>query len=75
MRNILSFILKKDFKPFRESIKTIFRFSDIDLARAAKNNLLEAYVDKKTYQKACQKLDEGFEDAFQYKVVGGGHNR
>lgn len=75
MRNILSSIPKKDSKPFRESMKTIFRFSDIDLARAAKNNLLEAYAEKKTYQKACQKLDEGFEDAFQYTVVGGGHNR
>ncbi len=75
MRNILSSVPKKDSKPFREAMKTIFRFSDIDLARTAKNNLLEAYVDKTPYQKACQKLDEGFEDAFQYTVVGGGHSR
>ena len=75
MRNILSSIPKKNSKAFREELKTIFRFSDIELARAAKNNLLEAYADKTPYKNACQKLDEGFEDAFQYTVVGGGHNR
>ncbi len=75
MRNILSSVPKKDSKAFREEMKTIFRFSDIDLARTAKNNLLEAYADKTPYKKACQKLDEGFEDAFQYTVVGGGHSR
>lgn len=75
MRNILSSIPKKDSKAFREALKTIFRFSDIDLARTAKNNLLEAYADKTRYQKACQTLDEGFEDAFQYAVAGKGHSR
>jgi len=75
MRNILSSVPKRDSKPFREAMRTIFRFSDIELARAAKNNLLEAYADKIKYQKACQKLDEGFEDAFQYTVVGKGHGR
>lgn len=75
MRNILSSVPKKDSKLFREAMKTIFRFSDIDLARKAKNNLLEAYADKTPYKKACQKLDEGFEDAFQYTIVGGGHAR
>lgn len=75
MRNILSSVPKKDSKPFREAIKAIFRFSDIELARASKNNLLEAYADRTPYKKACQILDEGFEDAFQYTVVGGGHSR
>src|SRR5699024_5194871 len=54
MRNILSSVPKKDSKTFREAMKTIFRFSDIDLARKAKNNLLEAYADKTPYKKACQ---------------------
>lgn len=31
MRNIFSSVPKKDSKPFREAIKTIFRFSDIEL--------------------------------------------
>jgi len=75
MRNILSIIPKKDTKSFREAVKAIFRFSDIQLARAAKNELLRTYADNKKYEKACQKLDEGFEDAFQYTVVGKGHPR
>src|SRR5699024_10786976 len=69
MRNILTSVPKKDSKPFREAIKTIFRFTDIELARTAKNQLLETYADKTAYKKACQKLDEGFEDAFQYTNV------
>src|SRR5699024_12163232 len=75
MRNILTSVTKKDSKPVREAIKTIFRFTDIELARTAKNQLLETYADKTAYKKACQKLDEGFEHAFQYTVVGYGHSR
>jgi len=56
-------------------MKTISRFSDIELARTAKNNLLEAYADYSKYQKACEKLDNGFEDAFQYTISGKGHNQ
>src|SRR5690625_1980207 len=75
MRNVLSSVPKKESKPFREAMKTIFRFYDIELARTAKNNLLEAYADHPKYQKACEKLDNGFEDAFQYTISGKGHNR
>lgn len=75
MRNILSKVPKKDSKPFRESIKAIFRFTDIELARTAKNKLIRDYIDKTKYSKACETLDEGFEDAFQYTVVGKGHPR
>src|SRR5690625_3505825 len=32
-------------------------------------------MDNKRYEKACQVLDEGFEDAFQYTVVAKGHSR
>ena len=28
----------------------------------------------KKYSKACEILDNGFEDAFQYTVIGEGHN-
>src|SRR5690625_149826 len=75
MRNILSSVPKKDSKAFREAIKSIFRFTDIHLARAAKDDLLESFSSNKKYEKACVKLDEGFEDAFQYTVVGKGHSR
>lgn len=75
MRNILSSVPKKDAKPFREEVKTIFRFNDIELARVAKNALLETYADQPKYDRTCKKLDEGFEDAFQYTISGKGHNR
>src|SRR5699024_11951864 len=44
-------------------------------ARAAKNALVNEYIDQKKYTKACEILDDGFEDAFQYTVIGQGHNR
>ncbi|WP_344914204.1 IS256 family transposase, partial [Amphibacillus indicireducens] len=75
MRNILSKVPKKNSKPFREAVKAIFKFTDIDLARTAKNQLIHDYMDKPKYSKACETLDEGFEDAFQYTVVGKGHAR
>lgn len=75
MRNILSTVPKKGSKPFREAVKAIFKFSDIHLARKAKQALLEEYADQVKYQKACRTLDEGFEDAFQYTVLGKSHNR
>jgi len=75
MRNILETIPKKESKPFRDSLKAIFRFTNINLARAAKDQLLQAYEGKKKYQKACEKLDNGFEDAFQYTVMEQVHSR
>ncbi|WP_413526792.1 IS256 family transposase [Marinilactibacillus psychrotolerans] len=75
MRNILSTVPKKGSKPFREAVKAIFKFSDIHLAHKAKNALIEEYADQVKYQKACRTLDEGFEDAFQYTVLGKSHNR
>jgi len=75
MRNILSKVPKKESKPFREAVKAIFKFTDIELARTAKNKLIHDYADNPKYNKACETLDEGFEDAFQYTVVGRGHMR
>jgi len=70
IRNVLEKVPKKDSKAFRESLKAIFRYTDIELTRTAKNELISAYDEK-----ACQILDEGFEDAFQYAVVGKRHPR
>src|SRR5690625_300332 len=75
IRNILSYVPKKDSKTFREAIKAIFRYTDIKLARNAKNELIENFSDNKRYEKACEILDDGFEDAFQYTVVAKGHSR
>ena len=75
LRNILTTVPKKESKPFREALKAIFRFTDIRLARAAKDELIDVYSQKKAYEKACQRLDEGFEDAFQYTVMDNVHSR
>lgn len=75
IRNVLEKVPRKNSKPFRESLKAIFRYTDIEIARSAKNDLIDAYSGKKRYERACETLDEGFEDAFQYTVVGQGHSR
>src|SRR5699024_1704780 len=75
IRNILSYVPKKDSKAFREAVKAIFRYTDIELARNAKNELIEKFSDHKRYEKAGEILDDGFEDAFQYTVVAKGHTR
>ncbi|MBP2258895.1 transposase-like protein [Virgibacillus campisalis] len=75
MRNILSYVPKKDSKTLREAIKAIFHYTDIELARNAKNELIDKFSDNKRYEKACEILDDGFEDAFQYTVVAKGHSR
>ena len=75
LRNIFTSIPKKKSKPFREAIKSIFKITDIDLARDTKNRLVADYIDQAKYTKDCETLDNGFEDAFQYTVTGNGHNR
>jgi transposase-like protein len=75
LRNIFQKTPKKNSKKFREAVKAIFKFKDIDSARRAKNDLIKDYEDKAKYEKACRIFDEGFEDAFQYLVAGNGHNR
>ena len=37
--------------------------------------LVGEYIDQSRYTKACETLDNGFEEAFQYTVIGNGHNR
>lgn len=64
LRNILSSIPKKDSKAFREEVKAIFRLTDIDAARRAKNRLLEDYENDPRYEKACTTLDEGSHRCF-----------
>ncbi|ELB20515.1 TPA: IS256-like element IS256 family transposase, partial [Enterococcus faecium] len=75
LRNIFTTIPKKNSKSFREAVKGIFKFTDINLAREAKNRLIHDYIDQPKYSKACASLDDGFEDAFQYTVQGNSHNR
>lgn len=66
LRNIFSKIAKKNTKEFREEVKSIFKVTDIKTARKLKAELIEKYGKDKKYEKACNILDEGFEDAFAY---------
>lgn len=75
LRNISKTVPKKNAKPFREAVKTIFRLTDIDRARETKNQLIADFIDQSSYTKACETLDSGFEDAFQYTVIGNAYNR
>ncbi|MEN4413204.1 transposase, partial [Staphylococcus epidermidis] len=40
---------KKNSKSFREAVKGIFKFTDINLAREAKNRLIHDYIDQPKY--------------------------
>jgi len=75
LRNVLSKVPKKNSKEFRESVKALFKLTNIELAREMKNTLIDEYIEQKKYTKACETLDDGFEDAFQYTVAGKGYNR
>ena len=63
------------FKVGKDKYSKTFKFTDINLAREAKNRLIHDYIDQPKYSKACASLDDGFEDAFQYTVQGNSHNR
>ncbi|EMW5466614.1 TPA: IS256-like element IS256 family transposase, partial [Enterococcus faecium] len=52
LRNIFTTIPKKNSKSFREAVKGIFKFTDINLAREAKNRLIHDYIDQPKYSKA-----------------------
>ena len=54
MRNILQVVPRKNSKEFREQLKAIFRFTDIKLARSAKNELTSSFMDQKRHEKACR---------------------
>ncbi|AVT22811.1 hypothetical protein B6175_00375 [Staphylococcus aureus] len=43
LRNIFTTIPKKNSKSFREAVKGIFKFTDINLAREAKNRLIHEF--------------------------------
>ena len=50
LRNIFTTI-PKNSKSFREAVKGIFKFTDINLAREAKNRLIHDYIDQQNIQK------------------------
>src|SRR5690625_3787771 len=52
LRNIIDKAPKRNSKFFKKSLKAIFRYTDIELARSAKNDLINAYSDKIRYEMA-----------------------
>ncbi|EQT85175.1 transposase for insertion sequence element IS256 in transposon [Enterococcus faecium C68] len=54
LRNIFTTIPKKNSKSFREAVKGIFKFTDINLAREAKNRLIHDYIDQPKYSKSLR---------------------
>src|SRR5699024_5114443 len=75
LKNILSKINKINSKDVRDAVKAIFRLTNIEIARTMKNTIVNVYNEQPKYTEACEILDAGLEDAFQYTVAGHGHNR
>lgn len=74
-RNIFTHIPKKNSEVFRNKLKNIFKVNDIQTARMLKDALLDEYGDSSIYAKACEILEDGFEDAFQYTLMPHCHYR
>lgn len=75
LRNILSGLPKKGTTGFREDVKTLFKIMNVSEARTMKEEILKRYQGEKSYEKACETLDRGFDDAIQYLESGFAHAR
>lgn len=75
LRNILSGLPKKGTTRFREDVKTLFKIMNVSEARTMKEEILKRYQGEKSYEKACETLDRGFDDAIQYLESGFAHAR
>lgn len=64
IRNVMDRLPKKNTESIRNDIKNLFRIQDIEAARSVKDILLDNNFEK--YEKMCDCLDSGFEDAFQF---------
>ncbi|MGF2873065.1 transposase, partial [Staphylococcus aureus] len=53
LRNIFTTIPKKIQNLSEKLLKEFFKFTDINLAREAKNRLIHDYIDQPKYSKAC----------------------
>ncbi|MDQ0158051.1 transposase, partial [Alkalibacillus salilacus] len=65
-RNIIVKMPKEGKKEAIKLLKQIFDASSQKEARQLKDQFLDDYGDQPSFQKACEVLDEGFEDAIQY---------
>lgn len=64
MRNILSYVPKKQKEEFASRLKLIWQAPDAETARKLKDDFVSQY--EKRFPKAIQCLEEGFEDFIQY---------
>jgi len=64
MRNVFDKLPKKNTEDVRSELKALFKLTNITVARAYKNQLVDKYINK--YPAMVSVLDEGFEDAFAY---------
>lgn len=65
LRNIFDSIPKKTEQHIKDEIKAIFQMTNPESARELKNTFIKKYESDAKLSKACQILDEGFDDAIQ----------
>lgn len=66
IKNIIDAMPKKDSEDARNLAKSIFRSPNSKIARELKEEFIKTYADNGKYQKAIERLDDGFEDAIQF---------
>lgn len=66
IKNIIDAMPKKDSEDARNLAKSIFRSPNSKIARELKEEFIKTYEDNGKYQKAIERLDDGFEDALQF---------
>lgn len=66
LKNMIDTLPRKNSEQAKLLLKTIFRASNIDQARALKDQFISEYEEEKGYRKAIAILDEGFDDATQF---------
>lgn len=65
-RNLFDSLPKKGTAEFRSLIKELFNSQCPKKARAIRDDIIQAYEEKKGYENALRLLDEGFEDTIQF---------
>lgn len=64
MRNVVDKLPRKNTEEVRAELKSLFKTTNLGIARTIKNELVEKYSEK--YPRMVSTRDEGFEDAFHY---------
>lgn len=68
-RNIVERLPKKNRQEPVKLLKQIFEASTVEEARSLKDEFLNKYMENSKFTKACEILDEGFDDTIQYMQV------